>query len=211
MRLGYHLSVAGGLVKAVQRAEQIGCECLQIFARNARGWASRQYPEREVETSRAALRAHDLAPLVIHSNYLVNLASANRALREKSLRAVADDLARADLLGAGFVVTHSGHAVGEDIATGLKRLARSVRGLLREVPGGGCASCWRTAQAGSGIWAAGGSTSRSSWTYSTATRAWACVSTPATRTRPAIPWTRRTAWGRRSEPSPACSASTGWR
>jgi len=136
MRLGYHLSVAGGLVKAVQRAEQIGCECLQIFARNARGWASRQYPEREVETSRAALRAHDLAPLVIHSNYLVNLASANRALREKSLRAVADDLARADLLGAGFVVTHSGHAVGEDIATGLKRLAQSVRTLLREVPEG---------------------------------------------------------------------------
>ena len=136
MRLGYHVSVAGGLVKAAQRAEQIGCESLQIFARSARGWASRQYPEREVETFRAALRARDLAPLVIHSNYLVNLASANRTLREKSLRAVADDLQRAALLGAEFVVTHSGHAVGEDTATGLTRLAQSVRRLLREAPEG---------------------------------------------------------------------------
>ncbi len=136
VRLGYHISVAGGLVKAAERAEGIGCECLQIFARNARGWASRQYPAAEVEAFRAALRERDLRPLVIHSNYLVNLASPNRELRGKSLRAVADDLHRAGMLGAEFVVTHSGHTMGESIGTGLKRLARSVRTLLRGAPEG---------------------------------------------------------------------------
>lgn len=136
MRLGYHLPVAGGLLKAAQRAEQIGCECLQIFARNARGWASREYPEAEVEAFRAALRERALAPLVIHSNYLVNLASPDRELREKSRRAVADDLRRAGLLGAEFVVTHSGHSPGEALAEGLKRLASSLKSLLPHVPTG---------------------------------------------------------------------------
>jgi deoxyribonuclease-4 len=136
VRLGYHLPVAGGLLKAAQRAEEIGCECLQIFARNARGWAAREYPAAEVEAFRAALRDGDLAPLVIHSNYLVNLASANRELREKSLHAVADDLYRVGLLGAEFVVTHSGHCSGEPLTAGLKRLGQSVRTLLPDVPEG---------------------------------------------------------------------------
>jgi deoxyribonuclease-4 len=136
VRLGYHISVAGGLVKAAQRAVAIGCECLQIFARNARGWGSREYPATEVEAFRAALKERDLAPLVIHSNYLVNLASPSRELREKSRRAVADDLERAARLGAEFVVTHSGHTMGEGLGTGLKRLGRSVRALLRDAPTG---------------------------------------------------------------------------
>jgi len=136
MRIGYHVSVAGGLVRAARRAHDIGCECLQIFPRNSRGWKSRIYPEAEVAAFRAERDALDLHPLVIHSNYLVNLASPDRKLLALSRRVVADDLRRAGLLGAEFVVTHSGHAVGEDIEVGLKRLAESVRALLRRVPVG---------------------------------------------------------------------------
>jgi deoxyribonuclease IV len=135
MRLGYHLPVSGGLLRAAQRAREIGCECLQIFPRNARGWRSRDYPAAEVEAFRAARVEAGLAPLVLHSNYLVNLASPNRALLQQSRRVVADDFARAALLGARFVVTHPGHGVGDaELATSLERLAKSVTWLLARLP-----------------------------------------------------------------------------
>lgn len=136
MRLGYHLSVAGGLVRAARRARDIGAECLQIFPRNARGWSSRVYPDREVAAFREERARHGLYPLVIHSNYLVNLASPDRKLLAVSRKVVADDLVRAGRLGATFVVTHPGHPVGEDVETGLARLAESVRLLLPSVPSG---------------------------------------------------------------------------
>ncbi len=136
MRFGYHVMVAKGLVPAARHAHDIGCECMQMFARNARGWRSREYPEAEVAAFRAALDEYRLAPLVIHSNYLVNLASPNRELRDTSLRAVADDLTRAAILGAHFVVTHAGHGMEGGLAGGTRRLTASVRALLKRVPPG---------------------------------------------------------------------------
>jgi deoxyribonuclease IV len=136
MRLGYHIMVGKGLVPAARHACELGCECMQMFARNARGWRARQYPAAEVEAFRALLDEHHVAPLVIHANYLANLASPNRELRETSRRSVADDLQRAKLLGARFVVTHVGHPMGEGLEWGLRRLTASVRTLLRRMPPG---------------------------------------------------------------------------
>ena len=136
MRIGYHISVAGGLVRAAQRAGDIGCECFQIFPRNARGWKSRVYPEAELAAFREARERLDLHPLVLHSNYLVNLAASDEALLARSRDVVADDLRRVGLLGAEFVVTHPGHAVGESVEVGLERLIESVRRLLPAVPSG---------------------------------------------------------------------------
>ena len=92
MRVGIHVPVSGGLVKAATRARSLGCECLQIFARNSRGWRARTYSEAETAGFRETLAARDIAPLVVHSCYLVNLASPDRSLRERSIRSVADDM-----------------------------------------------------------------------------------------------------------------------
>ena len=136
MRFGVHVPVGAGLVKGARRAESLGCDCLQIFARNSRGWRARTYAESEVAEFRALLDHRGLAPLVIHSCYLVNLASPEAELRARSLASVADDLARAALLGARFVVTHFGHHMREGREVGLRAVAKGVRFLLAEAPPG---------------------------------------------------------------------------
>ena len=136
MRVGIHVPVGGGLVKAAKRARSLGCECLQIFARNSRGWRARRYADRETAAFRDILAARDIAPLVVHSCYLVNLASPDRSLRERSLRSVADDMKRAALLGGRYVVFHFGHHMGAGTPRGLRRLASSLRSLLAGAPDG---------------------------------------------------------------------------
>lgn len=136
MRLGLHLSVAGGLAKTAARAEALGCECLQLFGRNARGWRGRTYNPGEVERFRALARAADITPVVVHSSYLVNLASPDRALHRQSVGSVADDLARASTLEAAFVVVHFGHHMGAGSASGARAVASAVRSILRGAPKG---------------------------------------------------------------------------
>ncbi len=104
--------------------------------RNARGWRGRTYAEAEVEGFRDILAARDISPVVIHSCYLVNLASPDTALREQSLRSVADDMVRAAALGGRFVVLHFGHHMGAGTSRGLRTVASAVRSLLSGGPPG---------------------------------------------------------------------------
>jgi deoxyribonuclease-4 len=136
MRIGLHVPVGAGLVRAAERARRLRCECVQIFARNARGWRGRDYSDDEVTAFRDLLGARAISPLVVHSCYLVNLASPDRVLRARSLHAVADDLVRAAALGGRFVVFHFGYHMGAGVAAGLKTLAGSLRRLLSEAPEG---------------------------------------------------------------------------
>src|SRR6185503_6921900 len=98
-RLGAHMSVAGGLPLAVDRAVAHGCEALQIFAKNANQWRGRLVPREEIRTFRAKVAAARLDPVVSHASYLINLASTSAALRELSLEAMGDELDRAESLG----------------------------------------------------------------------------------------------------------------
>jgi deoxyribonuclease-4 len=109
---------------------------MQIFVRNARGWRGRAYPEKEIETFSALLTQYHIAPLIVHSCYLTNLASANAALLAKSRTAVADDMRRAEMLGSATVTVHAGHDMGAGTAAGIRTLAESVRLLLAEAPPG---------------------------------------------------------------------------
>lgn len=136
MRLGVHVPVAAGLVKAARHARSLRCECLQIFARNARGWRGRTYTQDEIAEFRRILSKADISPLVVHSCYLANLASPDRALRERSLRSVADDMTRAVALGGTTVATHFGHHTGAGTGAGLRTLARSISSLLAGAPDG---------------------------------------------------------------------------
>lgn len=136
VRLGFHVPVSRGLVHAARHARAIGCECLQVFVRNPRGWRARSYPEAEVQAFRELVVELKLGPLVVHSCYLANLASPNAELLARSRAAVADDLARAGRLGAAVVCVHAGHHMGAGPEAGLATLADSVRGLLDLSPPG---------------------------------------------------------------------------
>ncbi|HEY3159382.1 MAG TPA: hypothetical protein VGJ78_10515, partial [Vicinamibacterales bacterium] len=82
MRIGAHMSVAGGLANAVDRAVVHGCEALQIFAKNANQWRGRPLGDEEVRAFRTRLDAAGISPAVSHASYLINLATAAPALRE---------------------------------------------------------------------------------------------------------------------------------
>src|SRR5436190_24396169 len=103
-RFGAHMSVAGGLPRAVERAVVHRCDALQIFAKNASQWRGRILPPEEIREFRARVRAARIAPVVSHGSYLINLASANAGLRAQSIEAMGDEIERAEALGLLGVV-----------------------------------------------------------------------------------------------------------
>jgi deoxyribonuclease-4 len=130
-RFGAHMSVAGGLPRAVDRAVAHRCESLQIFAKNASQWRGREIPAAELREFRAKVAASGIRPVVSHASYLINLATTNRALRAQSLAAMGDELDRAETLGLLGVVLHPGcYTVGNE-ADGLQLIAEGLLELLR--------------------------------------------------------------------------------
>ncbi|MFL5794639.1 MAG: deoxyribonuclease IV [Actinomycetota bacterium] len=119
MRIGAHVSVAGGLERAVGNATAVGCESLQVFVSNARGWAPPPVDPAADERFRADLQAAGLGPLFIHAPYLVNFASASPLTRERSREVVAATLAKAAAIGATGVVVHAGAALASGRTAGL--------------------------------------------------------------------------------------------
>jgi deoxyribonuclease IV len=130
-RFGAHMSVAGGLPRAVERAVVHRCDALQIFAKNASQWRGRPLPREEIREFRARVKAAGIFPVVSHGSYLINLASTNPALRRQSMEAMGDELDRAEALGLLGVVLHPGaYTVGNE-ADGLSLIADALLELLR--------------------------------------------------------------------------------
>jgi len=119
VRIGAHVSVAGGLDQAVGNAAAVGCEALQVFVSNARGWAPPPVDPAADERFRAGLAGAGLGPLFVHAPYLVNFASASPVTRERSSEAVAAALAKGAAIGAAGVVVHAGAALASGRAAGL--------------------------------------------------------------------------------------------
>jgi deoxyribonuclease-4 len=128
------MSVAGGLPRAVDRAVAHGCEALQIFAKNASQWRGRVVPPEEVREFRAKVRKARIGPVVSHASYLINLASANPALRQQSIAAMGDELDRAEALGLLGVVLHPGCYTDGSEAHGVQLIGDALRELLRARP-----------------------------------------------------------------------------
>ena len=119
MRIGAHVSVAGGLGNAVANAVAVGCEAFQVFVSNARGWAPPPLDPAADGRFRAEVAAAGLGPLFVHAPYLVNFASASPVTRERSSQVVAATLAKAAAIGAAGVVVHAGAALASGRAAGL--------------------------------------------------------------------------------------------
>ena len=136
LRIGIHTSIAGGHLNALESAHKLGCNALQIFSASPRMWAGG--PARIAEVDATAFRARrealSLGPLVIHANYLINLAARQPMLRTRSIQAFHDELVRGIALGADFVVVHPG-ACGDCKPDQAARLAvESVRQAAKNLP-----------------------------------------------------------------------------
>jgi deoxyribonuclease IV len=135
-RLGAHMSIAGGLPRAVDRAALHRCEALQIFTKSAGQWRARPLPADEVRAFRRRLDQTGIAPAVAHASYLINLAARDGSLRAQSAGSLAEELERADALGLAGVVLHPGASTLGDEAGGLQRIARALTAVLRTRPRG---------------------------------------------------------------------------
>jgi deoxyribonuclease-4 len=132
MLIGAHVSTSGGLVKAWERAAEMGCDAMQIFNQSPRMWRPTQYKENDVAEFRARMADGPIKSVVIHAVYLINAASREPDLREKSLNSLAHALRVGDAIGADGVVFHPGSTVGENHDEALERVGDAIRHVLGE-------------------------------------------------------------------------------
>jgi deoxyribonuclease IV len=134
IRIGAHMSVAGGVSKAVDRGELHGCEALQIFTKNANQWRSKPLASDEVRRFRRRIDETGIAPAVSHASYLINLATTDPALRRLSIDALVDELDRAHALGLLGVVIHPGTCTAGTEEDALRLIAEAVRTAFKARP-----------------------------------------------------------------------------
>ena len=130
MIIGKHVSIAGGIAQAPGRAKAIGCNALQVFARNPRSWQGRKLSVGEGEQVKAAMEKLGMEVLVVHAIYLINLASPDDQLWEKSRQAIAEDYRRAGEIGADYLVVHPGSHHGSGLKEGVLRIGHALNGVL---------------------------------------------------------------------------------
>ena len=131
MRIGVHVSIAGKIYESLDRAASLGCDTMQIFSRNPRGWAASPLAAEDVEEFRRRRKIKGIYPVVVHIPYLINLATPNEGLYRKSIDAYIKDIQRVDSLGAEYFVTHLGSHTGSGEEKGMKRFS----GALNEIIG----------------------------------------------------------------------------
>jgi deoxyribonuclease-4 len=133
-RIGAHVSISGGMEKAVEREKEESGNCGQIFAGSPRTWSVSEYEEEDGEEFMDARDREDQHPYVIHSTYLVNLATPKEELFHKSLDCLQAELDAAGTLGVEYVVFHPGAHTGSGRENGIERIAEGIDDL--EIPDG---------------------------------------------------------------------------
>jgi deoxyribonuclease-4 len=135
VRLGVHVSVAGGIDQAVSRAREKGCDAFQIFSSNPRGWRSRPITQASAEGFISRLEQSGLYPAVGHMPYLPNLASSKDEVYAKSVQALTEELERCRMLGLAYLVTHLGSHLGAGRQSGLERIVSALQIALDDSSG----------------------------------------------------------------------------
>lgn len=135
MLIGAHVSPAGGPAKAVQRGEEKGCDAIQIFNQNPRAWRPTVYADEAIEAYHAALEGSRVQALLIHAVYLLNAASEDPEIRDKTLTSLVASLRAGAALGAVAVVLHPGSAKSGETAPAIARAGAVIREALAESEG----------------------------------------------------------------------------
>ncbi len=133
--LGAHVSTAGGTPNAPGRAAELGAAVLQIFTKQPNRWRERDVEEEEVAAFRSAMEEHGICTSAAHDSYLINLATPDPSLLERSLDSFTTEVRRCEALGLDFLVSHPGNATDGDPDRGLRQNAESISRALDAVPG----------------------------------------------------------------------------
>lgn len=133
--IGAHLSIAGGLHKAVEAAVALGCPTMQMFTKNASQWAAKPLTDDDVRTFRAAVKDAGLVQLAAHDSYLINLAAPDDVLYRKSIAAFVDEMERAESLGLDYLVMHPGAHTGSGVEAGIARVVAGLNECLARCAG----------------------------------------------------------------------------
>jgi len=134
--IGCHVSAAGGISRAVERAVERGCECAQVFSTSPRAWKHQEHRSEEISLFRAGMARNGITPVVVHAIYLLNLSSEDTGLRNRSTTHLAETMKWAELLGASTVIIHTGHCPAESMPEGLERAASAIKSVLTDAPPG---------------------------------------------------------------------------
>ena len=133
--IGAHMSVAGGMALAIDRALSVGASAMQIFVKNNMQWfAAAPFTDAELTAFHQHPRRGELRSVFGHSGYLINLAAVNPEFAEKSRQALAGELERADQLGLPFLVLHPGAHMGAGEEAGLQKIVAGLNAVFAELP-----------------------------------------------------------------------------
>ena len=136
MRIGAHISTAGGISKAIARAQEIGCEAIQIFGSSPQSWAFKPVAEAEKESYRHGITEAGLGPVFLHAIYLINLGSPDQTILEKGVRSLIDHMGLAAEIGAAGLIFHPGSHKGAGYEAILPQTVAAIRQVLENSPEG---------------------------------------------------------------------------
>jgi deoxyribonuclease-4 len=136
MRFGFHISIAGGFSKVVERASARGCETIQLFSRNPRGWKYSPLNKKEVEAFRSSVHSSALFPIFLHMPYLPNIASLKSKFYRRSIDSIATDLQRAEQLGAQYLIIHIGHRLEASEGQAIEAVSQGINQAFEKVRNG---------------------------------------------------------------------------
>src|SRR5690606_23871192 len=123
MRLGTHISTAGGVYQAFARAQEAGCDSMLIFTKSNRQWAAKPLAAEDIDIyKQTAAEYSHIYPTAVHASYLINVASPDEELWEKSYQALKDELERAGALGIPYLTFHPGSFMSGDETSGLNNI-----------------------------------------------------------------------------------------
>ncbi len=131
--IGAHMSMAGGYLKAWDRANLVGCQAMQIFTKNNMQWEGTVIPEHVAKAFRQKTASQKF-PVCGHVGYLINLGAKNNLTARRSLVSLADELLRAETLGLPFIVLHPGNHMGAGEKEGIKTIAKNLAAVLKKTP-----------------------------------------------------------------------------
>lgn len=150
MRLGAHMSAAGGLHKAFTRGRETGCDTILIFTKSNRQWKAKPLTQNDIDDFRAAAAEYDdIHPVAVHASYLINIGSSDPDLWEKSYQSLKEEVERAEALEIPLLTFHPGAHIDAGEEAGLDNISRALRRLLTETAGFGVTVCPET-MAGTG-------------------------------------------------------------
>jgi deoxyribonuclease-4 len=133
MRFGFHISIAGGFSKVVERAEIRGCETIQFFSRNPRGWKYDPLDKEEVGAFRSSMKTSTLFPVFLHLPYLANIACSRSKFYSRSIKSIVTDLQRAEQLGAQYLIIHIGHRMESSEEEAIEAVSKGINQAFEKV------------------------------------------------------------------------------